>query len=341
MNTIERLVHSDIPFLHVDRPRAHFHASSTYFIHLWDAQTYFSTNQNAIWNDAVVRSFERAKCSAAHRHIFARVTLALTNLQNVELTLHNFGEHTTTVVGSSILVRTLRCTAQVLSLWMTIYGHLCTKNAELVQLLLEDSFLYPNLLQSPKAPRCTESSGIGVLLFDYDLWDRHPIYLSLALVLIFATGVFNPLPKSISIILMLLCSEGKRYSFQTHSPSLISRTIHTFPPILVAGLSFSKFYDTMAIVAVGLSLQVTRLVHFKCIKVHQTFRFKAEINTQLLRVIVPIIGRDLFCELICCGLAVSLFTEPSFNSVLGVAAAYFAIKQILLATVDPTGLCRA
>jgi hypothetical protein len=335
---IERLVHSDITCLYEDQHQAHF-LRFTYYARFWDGQSYF--DPQAIWNDAVVRSFEGAKLSTAHTHIFALVTLALTNLRNIELALSGFGEHTTVVVGPSILIHTLRHTAHALSLWMTIYGHLCTKKTELVRILHEDNFLYTKLLRYPNMPHCAESPGIGILVFDYDLWNQHPIYLSFALVLSFITGILNTLSVWISIVSMLLFSKGQRYSFQTHCPSFIHRTIQTFPPMLVAGWFFSRFCTAMVIIAVGVSLQVTGLVRFRCTNAHGALYFRVELNAGLLRVVAPIIDGDLSRDIVRCGHAVIFFAEPSFNSALEIAAIYCSINWILLVAADPTGLYRA
>jgi hypothetical protein len=338
---IERLIHSDIACLHEDQRPAHFlrFPFYAYYARFWDEQSYF--NPRAIWGDVVVQSFEGAKLPTTHTHIFSLVTLALTNLRNIELALRGFDDHTAVVVGPSILIHTIRYTAHALSLWMTIYGHLYTKKAELVQILLEDNFLYAKLLQYPKIPLGAEAPGIGILLLDYDLWSRHPTYLSSALVISFITGILNIFPVEIGIILMLLCSEGRRYSFQTHCPSFIHRTIQTFPPVLVAGWFFSRLYATMVIIAVGVSLQVTRLVRFRCTDVHGALYFRVEINASLMRAVAPIVDGDLVQDIVCCGHAAIFFAEPSINSALGIAALYYSLNWILLVAADPTGLYRA
>ena len=286
-DVIERLIRSDTAVSNKDHTQSHFYRLASHYARFSSALSNFcvhpisTVSLNNIWNDAVAQLFDASNPPPSFMNVFIVVTQAITDLRNVEVALRHFEESPTIVIGASILVHTLRRTAHMLSLWMIIHGHrVLPKKNEIVEVLLEDSILYPKLLRPPEMPPCIEPLDAGILLFDYGLWNLYPIILSFGLVLSFIAGVLHPLPVPIILILMLLLYGDRQSSFQKHIPMTI---IHIFLPIYFAGCSLVRFYETVMVIAVGFCLRITGLVRFRRLKIRGALRLRANIVDPQLR----------------------------------------------------------
>jgi len=289
-----------------------------------------TASPSGVWKQpAIVQAFEDSNLPPAQMHTFFLVTQAISNLRNIEYALRNFDEHTTVLVGSSILVHTLRRTAHMLSLWLIIYGHkVCSNPDPLTEALMQDTFLYPNILWPPKLCRRLEvPSESGVLLFDYDLWKHYPLVLPAACFVLFLTGVFNPLPVLVNASPLLLLPKDRRYSFQSNRPTIFQRTIHIFVLSHLAGLISVRILDAVAVVAVGFYFHIMNIARFEFSNSQASLRLGGRIvDARLLKVAKrssPIIDRYLSNYSVYFALGGILSASSSFA--LGIVTVYLVV----------------
>jgi len=282
-----------------------------------------------VWKQpAIVQAFENSNLSPAQMHNFFLVTQAISNLRNIEYALRNFDEHNMVLMGSSILVHTLRRTAHMLSLWLIIYGHNVCSNPEiLTEVLMQDNFLYPNMFWPPKIPRRHKvPSESGVLLFDYDLWNHYPLILPVACFIWFLAGIFNPLPVLVNVSLLLLRPQHRRYSFQSDSPTTFQRTIHIFVLSHLAGLISIRFLDVV-VVAVGFHSEIAHIICFEFSNSQTSVCLGGRIIDARLSNIArrssPIVDRYLSNYTIYFALGGILSAFTNFR--LGIATVYFIV----------------
>ncbi|KIM90391.1 hypothetical protein PILCRDRAFT_812129 [Piloderma croceum F 1598] len=301
---------------------------------------HLSINPYAVWNVDILQSFKINKPPLGFGHLFSLTTIAITNIQIIEFTLCNYDEHMSTLVGTGILVHSIRHLKHILAQWMILQG-LDYVGPER-RLLAKDHFLFPKLVTNPTAGPATEPHVNSVVLFDKDLFIHHPIYFSLMLLFCLLVVSWSSHPLWIAVICIVSCERGM-YSFHICNPSFIRRTVRSLPPWLIAQWIMSRYYDarifTIAGATVFFALHTTGLACYRCYMIHGSFRFTAEIiDAHLMKALAFVLkwghdNPDTIINLFC--------ADKSLAIPWDIIVVHLAVHKVLAEAMDPMGIHRA
>lgn len=315
MDLIERLMEYNLT-------NAHHWCWISFFLHFQISRLppNQTSSTDAIWDIAILRSFKTKSPPFHLTQLFASVTTAIDDLRSVEFALCNYDQNVSALIGAGILIQALRHFERLLAQW-TIFHSL-----EYVQphLLSNDHLLFPKILKKPAVRPMTQPGG--KLIFS------HPIYSFLALLLCLVTSTWSLHPLRIAIIFIVSFSQRSRYSFQLRSP----------------------FWTVLEKIPLLLPWPIAHWVIFEC-SIHQTVL--TTVATGLLTTFATmtlghglvsantkqtitsfLIDRSLyesyFIVYLCC-------TDRSLAAQLNMVMIYLILHELLVSTVDPTGLSRA
>jgi len=277
-----------------------------------------ASNVDDIWDPAILQCLKTKEPSFLLTELFALVTTAINDLRNVEFALCNYDENVSALTGAGILIHALRHFERLLSQW-TIF-HLLEYIGP--HLLSQDHLLFPKILIKPVRPK-TKPGGRRVF--------SHPTYSFLLLSLCLVVSVWSLHPLRIAII--FFSSQGSQYSFQLCSPfwSVLRNIPLLLPwPIAYWVLFEGEVYQLVLITVVaGFVISIAKAAKSKGGSV-SAFA-KQTINSFL-------IDRSLyefyFIIYIC-------YIDGPLATQVNLILIHFVLRDLLVSTVDPTGLCRA
>ena len=278
-----------------------------------------SNSTDAIWDAAILQSLKTNYPPFPLTLLFALVTTAIDDLRSVEYALFNYDENVSALVGAGILIQSLRHFERLLGQWMIFHSLEYIKP----HLLSKDHLLFPKILTKDPIRPTTQPGG--------ELIFSHPTYSLLALLLCLVASAWS-LNSLRMAILFSLSTQRNRYSFQLRSPfwAVLEKLPLLLPwPIAHWVISECSIYQLIFIIMVAGLLM--------------TFATKA-----LRRGLIPkntkqsIIGflvdrtlyESYFIVYLCC-------TDRSLATQLNMVLIYYILYELLISTVDPTGLFRA
>jgi hypothetical protein len=279
------------------------------------------SNTEAIWDPAILQSLKTKNSPFPLRHLFALVTTAINDLRNVEYALFNYDENVSALVGAGILIQVLRHFERLLAQWMIFHS---LEHME-PHLLSRDHLLFPKILRKAAVRPMTQPDG--------DLIFSHPIYSFLALLLCLVSSAWSLHPLRIAIIFSL-SFQRSRYSFQLRSPfwTVLEKIPLLLPwPIAHWVLSECSVYQLVFFTMVaGLFMTIAS----------STKALGSGLVPENTRqtIIGFLVDRSLYESYF----IVYLFcTDRPLATQLNVVSIYFILQELLVSTVDPTGLFRA
>ena len=278
------------------------------------------SNTDSIWDPDILQSLKTKNPPFLLTHLFTLVTTSINDLRNVEYALINYDENVSALVGAGVLIQALRHFERLLAQWMIF--HLL----EYVEphLLSRDDLLFPKILKKAVIRPTTQPGGNPNIF-------SHPTYTFLAFLLCLVTSAWSLHPLRMAIIFSL-SSQRSQYSFHLASPfwTVLEKIPLLLPwPIAHWVLSEFSIYQLVFITMIaGLFMTfITRALRSGLVPK----------NTKQT-IVGYLVDRNLyesyFIVYLCC-------TDRALATQLNMVSIYFILHELLVSTVDPTGLCRA
>ena len=288
------------------------------YFHISKIPPNHASNADAIW-DPIILKILKTKYPPFHfTQLFAMVTSAINDLRSVEFALRNYDENVSALIGAGVLIQVLRHFECLLSQWTILHSLEYMDR----RLLSQDHLLFPKLLRRPAVRPMTQPRGKVIF--------SHPIYSSLALFLCLVMSTWSLHPLRMAIIFSF--SHRSRYTFQRRSPFwIVLEKIPLLLPLPMVHWVLSE----CSILQILLITVVAGLF--------ATFATRALTRPDLvpayikLTIINFLIDRSLYESCF----NVYLCTDRSLATQLNMVLIYFFLHELLVCTVDPTGLCRA
>ena len=281
------------------------------------------SNTDAIWDPAILKSLKTKNPPFPLRHLFALVTTAINDLRNVEYTLLNYDENVSALVGAGILIQVLRHFERLLAQW-TIFHSIEYMEPHL---LSRDHLLFPKILRKTAIRPTTQLDD------SKPIFSSHPTYSIFALLLCLVASAWSLNPLRMAIIFSL-SSQRSRYSFQLSSPfwTVLEKIPLLLPwPIVHWVLSEYSIYQLVF---------MTMIAGLFMVFATNTRALRSDLlskNTKQ-RIVGFLVDRSLnesyFIVYLCC-------TDRTLAAQLNMVSIYFILHELLVSTVDPTGLYRA
>jgi len=247
------------------------------------------------------------------------VTTAINDLRNVEYALHNYDENVSALVGAGILIQALRHFERLLAQWMIFHSLEYMKP----HLLSSDHLLFPKILKKAVVRPTTQPGGKPIF--------SHSTYSFLALLLCLVASAWSLHPLRMAIIFSI-SSQRNRYSFQRRSPfwTVLDEIPLLLPwPIAHWVLSECSIYQLVFI---------TVIAGFFITFATKALRSGLVPENTKQMIVGFLVDQSLyesyFIVYLCC-------THRSLATQLNMVLIYFTLHELLVSTVDPTGLCRA
>ena len=307
-----------------DPTNAHDWHWISFFLHIHISR--FSSNQGSnttdlIWDPAILQSMKTKNPPFALSHLFALITTAINDLRNVEYALFNYDENVNALVGAGILIEVLRHFERLLSQWMVFHS------LEYIEphLLSRDHLLFPKILKKAAVRPTTQPGGKPIF--------SHPTYSFLALLLCLISSAWSLHPLRMAIIFSL-ATQRIRYSFQPCSPFwTVLETIPLLLPWPIAHwvLSECSIYQLVIIIMVA-GLCMTFATRTKALRSGLVPKNTKQAIIGFL--VDQSLYESYFIVYLCC-------TDRSLATQLNLVSIYFILQELLVSTVDPTGLYRA
>ena len=277
------------------------------------------SNTDAIWDPAILQSLKTKNPPFHLTHLFALVTTAINDLRSVEYALFNFDENVSALVGAGILIQALRHFERLLAQWMIFQSLEYMKP----HLLSKDHLLFPKILKKAAVGPTTQPGGKPIF--------SHPTYSFLALLLFLVASAWSLHPLRMAIIFSL-STQRSQYSFQLRSPfwTVLEKIPLLLPwPIAHWVLSECSIYQLVFITMVAGSFITfaTRALRSGLVPKNTKQAIIGFLVDQSLY-------ESYFIIYLCC-------TDRSLATQMNMALVYFILYDLLVSTVDPTGLCRA
>jgi hypothetical protein len=288
----------------------------SFFLHFHISRFPLNQGSNAddIWDPAILKSFKTKNPPFHLTQLFALVTIAINDLRRVEFALSNYDENVSALIGVGVLIQAARHLERLLSQW-TIFHSLKYMDPHL---LSKDHLLFPKILRNPVVRPATQP--VGKVIFS------HPVYSFLGLLLCLVTSTWSLHPLRMAIIFSL-ASRRSRYSFQPNSPS---RTVLEKIPLLLPWPIVHWVLSECGIIQLVLISVVAGLF--------ATFGTRALrgglVHAYTKRSIDQTLYESCFIVYLSC-------TDRSLAAQMNMILIYLILHELLVSTVDPTGLCRA
>ena len=281
-----------------------------------------SNTTDEFWNPAILQSLKTKNPPFALRHLFALVTTAINDLRSVEYALCNYDENVNALVGVGILIQALRHFERLLSQWMIFHS---LKYIE-PHLLSRDHLLFPKILMKAAVRPMTQPGGKPIF--------SHPTYSFLALLLFLVASAWSLNPLRMAIIFSL-ATQRIRYSFQPCSPfwTVLEQIPLLIPwPIAHWVLSECSIYQLVFITIIaGLFMTFANT----STKARRSGLVPKITNQTIIGFVVDqSLYESYFIVYLCC-------TYRPLAVQLNMVSIYVILRELLVSTVDPTGLCRA
>ena len=278
-----------------------------------------ASNADDIWDPAILQCLDTKDPSFLSTQLFALVTTAINNLRSVEFALCNYDENVSALTGAGIFIHALRHFERLLSQW-TIF-HLLKYIAP--HLLSQDHLLFPKILIKPVVRPKTQPGGRRVF--------SHPIYSFLFLLLCLLVSAWSLHPLRIAII--FFSSQRSRYSFQPCSP--FWSVLHNIPLLLPWPIAYWVLFEgnihqlVPVTVVAGFVIFITKASKSKGGSI-PAFA-KQAIN---IFFVDPGLYEFYFIIFLC-------YINGPLATQLNLILIHFILRDLLVSTVDPTGLRRA
>jgi hypothetical protein len=278
-----------------------------------------ASNANAIWDPAILESLKNKNPPLHLTQLFSLVTTAINDLRGVEYALCNYEENVSALIGAGILIQVLRHFERLLSQW-TICHSLEYMDSGL---LSTDHLLFPKILRKPVVGPTTQPGGKHIF--------THPTHSFFALLLCLVTSAWSLHPLRMAIMFSF-SSKRSRYSFQVRSPFwTILEEIPLLLPWPIAHWILSKCsipqMVLLTVVTVSFAILTT--------KVKRSGLVPACMKQTIINFLIDrSVYESYFIVYLCC-------TDRSLATQLNMVLIYFFLQDLLVSTIDPTGLSRA
>ena len=277
------------------------------------------SNTDAIWDPAILQSLRTKNAPFSLTHLFALVTTAINDLRSVEYALSNYDENVSALVGAGILIQALRHFERLLSQWM-IFHSLEYMDPHL---LSRDHLLFPKILRKAVVRPTTQPGGKPIF--------SHPTYSFLALLLCLIASAWSLHPLRIAIVFSL-SSQRTQYSFQLRSP--FWTVLEKVPLLLPWPIAHWILFECNIYQLVFITMVAGLFMTFATRALKSGLVPKNTKQTIVGFLVDRSLYESYFIVYLCCA-------DRSLATQLNMVSIYFILYDLLVSTVDPTGLCRA